>query len=144
MTTPQPEWIQKIQVFCEKFPKTPRSDWENTNHYEITDPDGDAYFWLTLPDVFTNPGIYYPDTEEGKRVGLLMDLACQVPALLEHCLKLREALEGIKPFAEACQLHEHNGKYPGKAVYGFNGVNLTFDALNSVLEALLSKPEGKS
>lgn len=53
---------------------------------------------------------------------------------------LREALEGVRPFAEACKNHEFNGKYPGKAVYGFNGVNLTFDALNQVLDALSRTP----
>lgn len=61
-------------------------------------------------------------------------------ALQAQNKRLVEALEGIRPFAEACKSHEFNGKYPGKAVYGFNGVNLTFDTLNQVLEALSTLP----
>jgi hypothetical protein len=50
--------------------------------------------------------------------------------------RLRKALEDLKPFLIEIQNHEFNRKYKGKALYGFNGVDLTFDMLNSLLDAL--------
>lgn len=56
-----------------------------------------------------------------------------IPALLQILEIQQKALEGVKPFAEACKEHEFNS--PGKTVYAYNQIPLTFDALNAVLEA---------
>ena len=49
---------------------------------------------------------------------------------------IEQALQGVLPFAKECKHHENNGKYPGKPVFSFNDVPLTFDALNLIPEAL--------
>jgi len=59
-----------------------RADWRDTNHYELQSHDGDEYWWLTLEG-------FDCKTEDGKRAGLLLDLAVAAT-------KLRVALAAVK------------------------------------------------
>jgi hypothetical protein len=62
------------------LPRQPRSDWQVTNHYEITDDDkGDeeAYFWFTSSNIDLVSSAANPsETDSGRMVGLMMDLFC--------------------------------------------------------------------
>lgn len=77
-----------------KFPKSPRPDWEGTNHYEITrgaHDEGD-HWWIT-GDAFSDDLLF--DGFEGQRVGLVLDMACAFPALLAENERLRATLREI-------------------------------------------------
>lgn len=59
------------------------SDWDGTNHFELTTPGGDEYWWLMVGDGIEdvdNPC----ESQVGKRLGLLMDIAAEVSRLYGH------------------------------------------------------------
>ena len=96
------EELKRLIELGEKLPKHLRSDWE-TNHFELTSSQEDDYWWLILADLFRET---YKDespceSEYGKRVGLIMDIAA---ALQEALPGLREALAYQENVKEYCDL----------------------------------------
>jgi len=67
--TPEMQYLKELVA---KLPPGLRSDWEGTNHYELTCSLPDEFWWLCLP---TGSVGNVSATEEGKRLGLLMDIA---------------------------------------------------------------------
>ena len=85
-TTPDPSRLREL---ASMLPEGLQSDWRDTNHYELT--DGVAALWLAVFDGAR--GLHNPcDTEEGQRLGLLMDIAAEVGRLRDETdlLKGRE------------------------------------------------------
>jgi hypothetical protein len=78
------------------IPKNLRSDWLGTNHYEITDSEGDDYFWLIIPDMFMDKERCVSDFNDGKRLGLMMDAFIQVPSLLEAIAQSRKEARALR------------------------------------------------
>ena len=78
----------KLRELASKLPKGLQSDWQGTNHYELTAPCGDNdYFWLTLRDdswYEFAPDSDPSESQDGKRVGLLMDIAAEVCRLKDE------------------------------------------------------------
>ena len=72
------ENLRLLLDLASDLPEGLRADWDGTNHYEMTAPTDDGeYWWLTL-DNMTYLTSYDGDasgTDDGQRLGLLMDIA---------------------------------------------------------------------
>ena len=75
--------LHKLKTLAAKLPEGLNSDWEDTNHYEMTS-SGKEYWWLLLADSAEVFGENPMDTEPGKRLGLLMDIAEEVGRLRDE------------------------------------------------------------
>lgn len=67
----------KLKSLAQKLPRGLGSDWDGTNHYELSCGEKD-YFWLMVGDGIEYMGDSPCDTEAGKRLGLIMDIAEEV------------------------------------------------------------------
>jgi len=72
----------RLLGLAKQLPPNLRSDWRGTNHFELTAPGIDAqgqptYWWLDAEEIAAAEieRKLTDDTETGKRLGLLMDLA---------------------------------------------------------------------
>ena len=85
--------LKKLKELVATLPAGLRADWDGTNHYELQTPGGDDFYWLVIPDVFSPRIGDWSTTEEGKRLGAVLDFACAMraalPELLEEVEKLR-------------------------------------------------------
>jgi hypothetical protein len=84
--------IDKIRarlVAC-PIPEDALADWDGTNHYEIQSSGPDGWWWLDGLDGFNS------QTEEGKRLGAVLDYACayrkDIQALLAEIDRLNKEL----------------------------------------------------
>lgn len=75
--------LERLRQLAAKLPKGLSSDWDGTNHYEMTS-GGKEYWWLFLSDVAESFGPSPMETESGKRLGLLMDIAEEVCRLKDN------------------------------------------------------------
>ena len=138
-----PEWLEAIKQRLKDIPHGLRSDWEHTNHYELTKPDGD-WLWFAMDDIAPNfnHSTYHPDTEGGKRLGYMFDAAAAVPALLQLVEKQREALEFYaKQEHMAGEYGENDPNYEFIGV-STGGYPMHVERGCVATEALLFKPEG--
>ncbi len=71
----------KLAALAAQLPKGMGSDWRNTNHYELSAPHGQTYFWWCLDDLESTRDADVQSTEPGKKLGLLMDIAAEVARL---------------------------------------------------------------
>jgi hypothetical protein len=90
-----PEEIKRLRELCEAIPDCISAD---TNHYEIHSMLPREHFWLDLPSVFSDPDRNICASEDGKRLGAVLDFVCGVrpslPALLDEVERLeREVAE---------------------------------------------------
>lgn len=69
--------LDKLRALAKQLPKCLRSDWEGSNHYELTS-SGAEFWWLLLGDTSETFGSNPMETESGKRLGLIMDIAEEV------------------------------------------------------------------
>lgn len=70
------EIISRLKELEEKIPPTLSWDWEGTNHYELTDSNPNSDYWWLMPlEIGSNHDRYLPDTEEGKRLGWIIEYA---------------------------------------------------------------------
>lgn len=60
---------ERLEKLVDQLPSKLDADWDGTNHYELHDSRGEKYFWLDVED-----GIGGCETEEGKRLGLVLDI----------------------------------------------------------------------
>ena len=75
--------FKRLRELAKRLPNGLGSDWDGTNHYELTTPAGREYFWLMVGDGIN--GLENPcETEQGKRLGLIMDIAEEVCRLNEN------------------------------------------------------------
>ena len=78
MTVMSPSPIAKLLALAEQLPNGLMSDWQDTNHFELTS-DGDP--WIDLSEFFWDSGFgeYVPKNPctsvDGKNIGLLLDIA---------------------------------------------------------------------
>lgn len=63
--------LQKLVELLKKVPPDIKADYERTNHFELQSPREEPFFWLCLNDL--SPTMTFED-EEGKKVGLIMDI----------------------------------------------------------------------
>ena len=91
--------IEKVKQLIKeyKFPKDPRPDWDGTNHYEIINIYSNIYghWWLAGPGIFRE-NIDWSNTEDGKKWGVVLELACSVPHLLDRISDLEKELAEVK------------------------------------------------
>lgn len=67
------EHIAKLLELSKKLPEDLTSDWEGTNHFELTAPkEKNYYWWLVMSEVGPEPD---SQSTEGQRLGLIMDIA---------------------------------------------------------------------
>ena len=80
------EPFSRLRELAATLPRGLRSDWDGTNHYEMTSSEEpDDYFWLIASEGFV--GIRNPSkTSYGRRLGLLMDIAAEVGRLRDEGL----------------------------------------------------------
>ena len=75
------------------IPERAQADWDGTNHYEIADPAGETYWWLDYLDEAVKAGF---QSEEGKRLGAVLDYACayrrDIGALLAEIDRLQKIM----------------------------------------------------
>lgn len=90
--------LEELETMAKGMPKIPCSDWRGTNHFEITDShvDAESYWFLHMRDALSNGSEQDDETESGKRVGLVMDLACVAPKLIARIKTLEAALKDIR------------------------------------------------
>ena len=78
------EAIKGLIELADQLPQYLRSDWQDTNHFELTDGSVDAkdYFWIDFSDMFvpSDNDDMWCDGETGKRLGLVMDCAAALSA----------------------------------------------------------------
>lgn len=67
--------LTRLRELASQLPKGLRSDWDCTNHFELQTPGRD-FWWLVFSDMECDC-----DTVEGKRLGLVMDIAEEVSRL---------------------------------------------------------------
>lgn len=90
-----------IKVIIDKLPEGLNADWDGTNHYELS--SNEEPFWLDIRDAVLagnkSAEAYLPGTEDGKRLGLVMDAASvlknEVPKLMRAYGAQRELLKRI-------------------------------------------------
>ena len=84
--------LNELLELIEQLPEGLRADWNYTNHYEMTSSEEGKFWWLCL-------GGYIADincqTEDGKKIGLLMDIAEKAKAA-ERVLKEILSKEEVK------------------------------------------------
>ena len=86
------ETLKRLAELAAKLPDELRADWDGTNHYELTTGTGDDYWWLDVADAIgIDSGVDVSATEEGKRLGLLLDLAEAVSAAKAELKTLTQA-----------------------------------------------------
>jgi hypothetical protein len=74
----------RLSELAKGLPKGLRSDWDGTNHFELTS-DAEEYWWLFLLEGLDD--IDDPmESDRGKRIGLIMDIAAEVANLRDHGL----------------------------------------------------------
>jgi hypothetical protein len=88
--------LERLRALNADIPDTLSWDWENTNHYELHDEaDNGEYFWLNVLELGgcrpLNMDIYLPDTEDGQRLGKIIEYAVLARKLFP---KLISQLEG--------------------------------------------------
>lgn len=70
------EALKELCDLAEKLPDKLLADWRNTNHYELTSDEVDGYWWLVVRNALPRDEEKAAcETEEGKRLGLLLDIA---------------------------------------------------------------------
>lgn len=86
--------LERARAAISKIPVGARADWDGTNHYEITsyqDDNADP-FWLTVPWM----GEFDSETEDGKRLGAVLDAACWARELLDEVDALRARIARLE------------------------------------------------
>ncbi len=68
--------LNELLRLLRQLPDGLRSDWDGTNHYELTSYSTDEHFWLMVGEGL--PDGNSCETETGKRFGLIMDIAVAV------------------------------------------------------------------
>ena len=71
MTENEIDAIRKRLEAC-PIPENAEADYAGTNHYEIQAPSADGFWWLEVYDLDEVDS----STEQGKRVGAVLDYAC--------------------------------------------------------------------
>lgn len=71
--------LDRLKELAAQLPPKLGSDWDGTNHYELTCSGPEGYFWLMVRNFDSDS-----DTEDGKRMGLLMDIAEEVCRLRDE------------------------------------------------------------
>lgn len=86
--------IAKLIELASQLPEGLHADWRDSNHYELRcQSDGDDYWWLDLSDLFKGTEIHnWCESEFGKRVGLLMDIAETLKAAEPELAALKKKL----------------------------------------------------
>lgn len=79
-----PDPLERLRELSKKLPSGLRSDWVDTNHYELTSPTTGDHWWLAIGDYFRNFDGIPCETEEGQRIGLLLDLAEEISKLRDE------------------------------------------------------------
>lgn len=104
------EQRDELRKLVSRLPRGLRSDWQDTNHFELTD-GSDDYFWLDLSELVYPREANPCESELGRRVGLMMDLAAWLSANGKSLLdaaderdRLRESPVVRKAIAEALGL----------------------------------------
>ncbi len=106
------EDIEAIEEILDGVPKKLIADYEGTNHYEIhnVDPHGGDFFWLCLDDFVINDHLD-SDTESGKLLGKLLDMAAALPDAMAIIRQLEAKLEDMIDLEAIRKAKESRGKY---------------------------------
>ena len=75
--------LDTLRELAAQLPRYLHSDWLDTNHYELTirDAESEEYWWLMVAAGLRDNSVNWCETEEGKRFGLIMDIAEEVGRL---------------------------------------------------------------
>lgn len=77
--------LAKLRKLAERLPSKLNSDWDGTNHFELQDMGGGKDFWWLDMSSFVYGMDENPcESEEGKRLGLIMDIAAEVGRLRDE------------------------------------------------------------
>ena len=100
--------FENLRELADRLPVGLQSDWDGTNHYELQASHRDEFFWLVLGDLLNERYDSPCDTEYGRRVGLIMDIAAEVGRLRDDGLLVvshpsPEAEEALQELADEAQ-----------------------------------------
>ena len=108
MADPIQDFISEARARCEaaaEIPADARADWDGTNHWEIQSATHtDGFWWLILWDVFDGKDTDPSGTENGKRLGMMLDLACAARRDLPKALDALEAVMAGKSRDEVARI----------------------------------------
>ncbi len=83
--TPEPTKAAALAALlklAENLPREMGSDWDGTNHYELTSTaKGTPYWWWSLTEIESPLESNTCETDAGKKLGLIMDIAATVSNL---------------------------------------------------------------
>lgn len=85
--------LEEALAAAAKIPACARADWDGTNHYEIST---DEPLWLICSEVFVGPPRDISASEEGKRMGAVLDAACAAPILAAEVARLRAEITDLE------------------------------------------------
>ena len=69
------EELQELLELIEQLPEGLKADWEGTNHYELTSSKEGNFWRLCLGSYVAAMDYINCLTEDGEKIGLLMDIA---------------------------------------------------------------------
>lgn len=101
-----------IEGILRDVPRKLVADWDCTNHYEIHDTESgsDDFFFICLAD-YMNDCYLNRDTEEGKKLGQILDMAAALPDAMTI---IRQLLEQKKILQDALDFYANVNFYSPK------------------------------
>jgi hypothetical protein len=119
--------LKEFKTLVDQLPQGLRADWKNTNHYEMVTVDEKEYWWLTIPDIFMNNQENWQDTEDGKRLGLVMDIVEKAKSIpwelivprnnMENCWCAVEIIRTVlSALSQISIWAKHCGHVPGPTI----------------------------
>lgn len=88
------EKIDRLLELIALLPAGLRADWDGSNHYELTAIEAENFWWLELGEIAD----LHSESETGRRVGLLLDLA-EAAKAAENDIRSLEGFSWTKPQA---------------------------------------------
>ena len=78
--------LEKLRKLASGLPPKLNSDWDGTNHYELTSSgkSGEELDWWLMAGEGVDDHPNACESEEGKRLGLIMDIAAEVGRLRDE------------------------------------------------------------
>ena len=82
---------------AKQIPSTLQADWRGSNHYELqnTAREADSWWWLDVCETFQTM-CDWQATEDGKRMGYVLEAACAAPRLAEAYEQALKRIEGLE------------------------------------------------
>lgn len=86
--------MTEYRAIADKLPDGLQSDWQGTNHFELTTGTGDDFWWLLLDQIRSEA--VDCTTEVGQRLGAVFDAAAAFRGAVQRVEELEEEVKQLK------------------------------------------------